>query len=101
MIPRAVTVGGVRYAVERPASERIAGNRGENDPEQTRIYVARELSTEAARSTYLHEVGHVALYESGMLDLLRDLVPKRRASTLEEALMNVWLPVYRAAIGVK
>lgn len=100
MIPRTVTVNGVPYNVRRVPAERIDASRdtaGSCNTEATLILIAEEISSAAQLSTFLHEVGHASFYESGARELVKDMASQ--PNKLEELLVQIWLPVYRQAIG--
>lgn len=100
MIPRVVNVHGVPYRVAvRPRAAFGKDEDGICFTEQTLIVLAKELSPAQARATYMHEVGHAAFFESGMLEVLKDYTP--HPDRLEEVLLQVFAPVYRQALGVK
>lgn len=99
-VPRAVVVNGVTYRVAvRPREKFGKDDDGACCQEQSLILIARELSPAQARSTYFHEVGHAAFFESGMGEILKDFTPQ--PDRLEELLLQVFAPVYRAALGVR
>lgn len=100
MIPKAVTVNGVTYRVDtRPRASFGKDDDGECRQEKALILVASELAPRQQRSTYLHEVGHAAFFESGATAMLADYTPT--PERLEELILQIFLPVYRTALGVK
>ncbi len=98
MIPRSVKVNGVEYTVRRVPAERLDSGdaQGLCDANATLILIAKELSTAAQMSTYLHELGHASFYESGAAEAIKAFTT--RTDEVEELLCQIWLPVYRGAL---
>ena len=102
-IPRTVRVGSTLYEVRRVPASQIGegGDQGECKLDEGVILIGEHLPDRVALPVYLHELGHATWFDSGAHEFMKRYLPAQASHEVEENLCNIWLPSYRAAIGVK
>ena len=102
-IPRTVRVCATVYEVRRVPATQVGegGDQGECKSDEGLILIAEHLPDRVALPVLHNELGHATWFESGAYQYMKRYLPAHALHEVEEDLCNIWLPDYRAAIGVK
>ena len=106
-IPRKAKWAGTVYKIKKVSESQMPRTDDDEetihhaycDTEKTTIYILKDLSLEAQRSSFEHEGGHASSEESGARAIMAKFTTNYM--DLEEHLCRIWLPCFLDGLRTK